>query len=88
MRQIIYSAEFDQAVEHLGGYILVDEALDPIIDGLWRNPYGFPAIENQWIKIRYVVTKPTTFLPSLVVTFTIEPNGDVILHHVEEFLEE
>ncbi len=82
------SPEFDQAVARLGGYILVGEALDPIIDGLSRNPYGFPAIENQWVKIRYLITKPTTLLPSLVITFTIEPDGYVILHHVEEFLEE
>jgi hypothetical protein len=76
MRQITYDAAFDAAVEHLGGYILVDEALDPILDGLSRNPYGFPLIENDWVKIRYVITKPTLYLPSLVVTFTIETNGD------------
>jgi hypothetical protein len=87
MRQIIFDAEFDIAVEQLGGYILIDAALDPILDGLYRNPYGFPMIENDWIRIRYVVTKPTGYLPSLVVTFTIEMNGDVILRHVEEFEE-
>jgi len=87
MRQIIFDVEFDAAIEKLGGYILVDEALDPILDGLSRNPYGFPLIENDWVRIRYVVTKPTGYLPSLVVTFTIEINGDVILRHVEEFEE-
>ena len=85
MRQIIFDETFDAAVERLGGYILVDEALDPILDGLYRNPYGFHLIENDWVRIRYVVTKPTGYLPSLVVTFTIEPNGDVILRHVEEY---
>jgi hypothetical protein len=87
MRQIIFDPEFDAAVANLGVYILVDEALDPIIDGLSRNPYGFPLIENDWVRVRYVVTKPTAYLPSLVVTFTIESNGDVILRHVEEFEE-
>lgn len=85
MRQIIFDAEFDAAVEKLGGYILVDAALDPILDGLYRNPYGFPLIENDWVRVRYVVTKPTGYLPALAVTFTIEINGDVILRHVEEF---
>ena len=79
MRQIIFDATFDAAVERLGGYILVDEALDPILDGLY--PYGFPI----WVRFRFVVTRAVRFLPSLVVIFTIETNGDVILRHVEEF---
>jgi hypothetical protein len=88
MRQIIFDPAFDAAVDHLGGYILVDEALDPILDGLARNPYGFPSIENDWVKIRYAITRPTAFLPSLVVTFTIEATGEVVLRHVEEYLDD
>jgi hypothetical protein len=88
MRNIVYDPAFTAAVERLGGYILVDDALDPILDGLSLNPYGFPLIENDWVRIRYVITKPTGYLPSLVVMFTIETNGDVTLRHVEEFLEE
>lgn len=87
MRGIIYDPEFDKAVELLGGYLLVDEALEPILDGLYRNPYGFRLIENDWIRIRYAVTKATGALPSLVVLFSIEANGDVILRHVEELVE-
>jgi hypothetical protein len=88
MRQIIYDPAFDAAVEHLGGYILVDEALDPILDGLARNPYGFALIENDWVRVRYAITKPTGYLPSLVVTFTVETGGNVTLRHVEEFLDD
>jgi hypothetical protein len=59
--------------------------LEPILDGLYRNPYGFNLIENDWVKVRYVVTKPTSMLPNLVVIFRIEPNNDVTLLHVEEY---
>lgn len=37
MRQIIFSREFDLAVEALGGYRLVDTALEVVIEGL-RTP--------------------------------------------------
>jgi hypothetical protein len=37
MRNIWFASEFDAAVARLGGYHLVDEALEPIMDGLYRN---------------------------------------------------
>jgi hypothetical protein len=84
MRNINYDPSFDAAVERLGGYRLVDEAMEPILEGLYRNPWGFPVIENDWIKIRYVITKPTANLPALLVAFKIEPNNDVTLLYAEE----
>jgi hypothetical protein len=83
MRGIRYDPAFSEAVDSLGGYLLVDEALEPIIDGLYRNPWGFPCIENDWIRIRYAITKPTQMLPALFVTFQIEANNDVTILHVE-----
>jgi hypothetical protein len=68
----------------LGGYVLVDEALEPILDGLYRNPWRFRLIENDWIKVRYVITKPTDNLPALFVTFQIEADNDVTMLHAEE----
>lgn len=84
MRGIKYDPAFDMAVERLGGYLLVDEALEPILDGLYRNPWGFRCIENDWIRIRYVITKPTEALPALLVTFRIEADNDVTMLHAEE----
>ena len=84
MRGIKFDPEFDTAMERLGGYRLVDEALEPILDGLYRNPWGFPFIENDWIRIRYGHTLPTQTLPALLVVFRIEPNNDVTLLYAEE----
>jgi hypothetical protein len=84
MRSIRYAASFDAAVERLGGYRFVDEALEPILDGLYRNSWGFRVIENDWIRFRYVITKPTENLPALFVTFQIELNNDVTMLHAEE----
>lgn len=84
MRSIWFAAEFDVAVEQLGGYRSVDEAPEPIMDGLYRNPWGFNYIENDWVRIRYAITKPTKNLPSLIVSFKIEDNNDVTLLYAEE----
>ena len=86
MRQIIESESFKEAVRKLGGHRAIDEALEPIIEGLYHYPQGFPFFENQWVSFRYARTKALEFvpLPPLVVIFTIEPNGDVVLQHVEE----
>ena len=50
MRQIIESEEFAKCVERLGGYRLIDEALDPLIDALTKNTYGFDYFENDYLK--------------------------------------
>lgn len=84
MRNIKFDLEFDAAVERLGGYRLVDEALEPIMDGLYRNSWGFAFIENDWIRVRYARTIPTQTLPALLVIFRIEPNNDVTLVYAEE----
>lgn len=84
-RQIIYSVAFDRAVEALGGYRAIDTALDTIIDGLYRNPYGFNKFENDYISFRYAITLATAEMPPLVVIFVIGENGDVTLEHVEEY---
>jgi hypothetical protein len=85
-RQIIYAIGFDGDVEVLGGYRMVDAALDTIIDGLYRNPYGFQKFENDFISFRYAITASTAEMPELVVTFTIDKNGDVTLEHIEEYI--
>jgi hypothetical protein len=84
MRGIIYDSSFDAAVERLGGYRLVDEALEPILDGLYNNPWGFRYVENDWVRVRYAITKPTDMLPALLVVFRIEHNNDVTMLHAEE----
>jgi len=84
MRGIKADPRFKEAVERLGGYRLVDEAMEPIIDGLYRNPWGFSSIENDWFRVRYAITKPTETLPALIIIFQIDPDNDVTLLHAEE----
>lgn len=85
MRQVIYSKEFDVAVENLGGYEIVDPALDVILDGLSLNPYGFSKVENDTVSFRYAVTERVAECPPLLVYFQILDNRDVELTHVEFF---
>ena len=83
-RQIIFTAAFDIEVEKLGGYRIIDPSLDMIVDGLYRNPFGYFKFENDFVSFRYAITRATVSVPALVVIFTIEKNGDVTLEHVEE----
>jgi len=49
-----------------------------------RNPFGFPLIENDWVRIRYArTTMIEGYIPPLVVAFVIDENNDVILEWVE-----
>jgi hypothetical protein len=84
MREIIESDEFKNAVRALGGHRAIDEALEPLIEALYLNPYGFEFFQNDWVTFRYARTRAIELVPALVVMFTIAPNGDVILEHVEE----
>jgi hypothetical protein len=84
-RRIFFSKNCDDAAKAVGGYERIDDSLIPIFDALERNPYGFPVVESDWFSARVIVTKPFLNTPSLVWTFYIEPNGDVVLDHVEEY---
>ncbi|MER9402707.1 hypothetical protein NKI36_01450 [Mesorhizobium caraganae] len=84
MRSIIASDHFSRTVLDLGGYRAIDEALEPIIEGLRRNPYGFERFENDHISFRYARTKSTGWVPALVVIFSIDENKNVVLEHVEK----
>jgi hypothetical protein len=84
VRSIIEGEHFPKCVEELGGYRAVDLGLEAIIDGLMNNPYGFPLIENDWCRIRYARTKTIQgYIPALVVAFTIDEKGNVILEWAE-----
>lgn len=85
MRQIIFSKDFDKAVEKIGGYRVADDALEVVMDGLRLNPYGFPKFENDWVSFRYVITKAVDIAPSLLFVFRILSDKDVELTHVEIF---
>lgn len=86
MREIIEAESFKEAVNRLGGHRAIDEALEPIIEALYKNPYGFLSFENDWASFRYARTKllPQYSIPPLVVIFTIDHDRNVILQHVEE----
>jgi hypothetical protein len=84
VRLIIEGEYFAECVERLGGYRAVDLALETIVEALMQDPYGFPVIENDWCKIRYVRTKMIEgYIPPLVVAFTITDEKDVILEWAE-----
>lgn len=88
MRQIIFSREFDLAVEKLGGYRAIDPALDVVIEGLRLNPYGFDHFENDWVSFRYAITEGFGVIPALVVYFNITAAKDVELTYVELYEED
>lgn len=83
MREIIYSNDFDLAVDTVGGYSIVDDALEIVIDGLRLNPYGYPLFESDLISFRWIVVEATTTRPPLYFTFQILSNRNVELLHVE-----
>lgn len=83
-RTIVYSPEFEACVAGLGGYRIIDPALDAVIDGLRRNPFGFDRFESDLFSFRYARTAPLDGVPSLYVIFTIEADRTVTLRHVEE----
>lgn len=84
-REIVETEEFRAAVEKLGGARFVDEALSTIMDGLMRNPYGFPKWESDlgFLSFRWARTTRIGLIPPLVFIFRIE-KGTVYLEHVEE----
>ena len=68
MRSVIEGEYFAECVERLGGYRAIDLALETVIEALGRNPYAFPAIENDWCRIRYARTKMIErYMPALIV---------------------
>lgn len=82
-RRIYSSHLFDRQVERLGGYEKLDPILEPVIDGLYLNPYGYTLIQNDWIQAcRYAHTIPRGDVPGLVIIFTIENDGAVELREI------
>lgn len=82
-RKIVEEHSFSDAAMRVGAYA-VDRAMEPIIEALVRNPYGFPTVENDFVRFRYAVTKKIGNVPSLIVIFTIDDDGTVRLRDVEE----
>jgi hypothetical protein len=84
VRNIIEGTYFPECVARLGGYRAIDLALETIVEALARNPYGFPLIENDWVKIRYArTTMIEGYIPPLIVAFTIDSQGNVVLEWAE-----
>jgi hypothetical protein len=84
-RKIISDQWFDREVERLGGFEKLDPILAPIIESLYSNPYVYPTIQNDWVRLcRYAATKPAHGQPGFIVAFTIETDGAVTLHDIFE----
>jgi hypothetical protein len=73
MREIIESDEFKIAVRALGGHRAIDEALEPLIEALYLNPYGFEFFQNDWVTFRYARTRAIELVPALVVISLLRP---------------
>ena len=87
MRSIIWSDHFTRQVKEAGGIRLIDEALNPIIDGLMRNPYGFRLHETDHFSFRYAKTQALPGrLGALTVIFTINNEKNVVLEWFDEDL--
>lgn len=84
-RLVIFAASCDIAATALGGYERIDCSLEPMMQGLVVNPYGFPLIESDYYRARYISTIPINDLPALIWVFTIDADNNVTLIHVEEF---
>jgi len=84
-REIIYDPDLSVAVERFGGFQALDAILNPIMDALMREPAGFPIVEAAWGTVRYIRTKPAGLIPELIWYFCLEQNGNVVIHHVEEY---
>ena len=56
------------------------------MDGLYHDPFGYPHIENDFVRIRYAITKQIMDIKPLCVHFSIDDNNDVELLYVEEHL--
>jgi hypothetical protein len=80
-RKIIY--ECDEAAQKIGGYELIDDSLDTILEPLTRNPRGFPSVDCAWGSVRYARTLPIGDCPALIWYFIMDQRDDVILVHVE-----
>lgn len=85
-RTIIYSDEFNACVTALGGYRLIDIALETAIDGLRKNPFEFEKFEHDTISFRYARTTQIGSIPPLYVIFQINHDTTVTLLHVEEII--
>lgn len=82
-RRVRSSHEFDCQVEGLGGYEKLDLVLNPVVDGLYSDPYGYTIIQDDWIPLcRYARTIPQGDLPAFIVLFVIEEGGGVELREI------
>lgn len=81
--QIVETDDFTAAVERLGGHLAVDAALGTIMDGLYRNPFGFELFDSPPFSFRYARTKRIGFVPPLVVIFRIGDDETIYLEHIE-----
>ena len=83
-RIVIYEDSFGVAAERFGGYVVIDEVLNPLVDALYKNPFAFKILETNWFRCRYAITKPLGNIPALCVLFKIDEDGNVFLYDLEQ----
>lgn len=85
-RCLIEDPTYVAAVKALGGALLIDYALAPIIDILWREPDVYPIVPGC-DPLRLARTKEAVrdleVVPALYIWFYIAKNGDVHLWNAQ-----
>jgi hypothetical protein len=75
----------------LGGARRIDAALTALMTGLSFRPEGFPLVGPHGLRIAKTELTPSDGddeVPGLVLYFQISDTGTVILHWIEEALDE
>lgn len=81
-RRIIYRPEFDEDANRLGGIAAVQRVIDPVIESLENDPYSFGLLDVV-TGLRYAATKAVGAMQPLIVVFSIDADGDVMMEAVD-----
>jgi hypothetical protein len=84
VRRVIYHPDFDADAIRLGGIAVVQRVIAPLVDALERTPnldaFGLLSVSTG---IRYAIINAAEGLPSLLVTFVVDEDADVIMRSVD-----
>ena len=84
MARVIYTPEFDASTIPLGGIAAVQAVIAPLVDVLERDPYVYALQTFSWgASFRYATTVAVGDMPALIVAYTIDADGDVLMEFVD-----
>jgi hypothetical protein len=85
-RRIDFHPDFNESARAVAPKATINKLLLPVIDAVQRNPRAFKSVEIDGFGCRYVITRPTLGLPSLIITFEIDKDDDVLFTWIEGHL--